>query len=331
MSNAVPMPFVVRSASGGEQEWRDVVPVGYAYQPVARHRCYFVRGDWGYIVFQVLYLAGIAVWDSQYYLRCAAVLRSGINRPFWELHRCVGSGFRADWEGIGPREAVAGRGGCCAGPYIENRVEFPAAGFYRTTDLHVDVGLLEGYAQAYPKVYDALNRMAHQRFTELPGAVFMKGELPLLYRQVYDPDCRADIRDRYLQLKAEEILLQSLEQLHPAQRRSTEKTSRRLEEIGRAAVALLEARYMEPLRAREIARLLATNEEYLRRGIRAHTGESLHGCLTRIRIERVKALLREGGRSLEAIALETGFRDADRLGKVFKQWTGVTPGRWGEG
>lgn len=95
-------------------------------------------------------------------------------------------------------------------------------------------------------------------------------------------------------------------------------------------MALLEARYMEPLRAREIARLLATNEEYLRRGIRAHTGESLHGCLTRIRIERVKALLREGGRSLESIALETGFRDADRLGKVFKQWTGVTPGRWGD-
>lgn len=61
------------------------------------------------------------------------------------------------------------------------------------------------------------------------------------------------------------------------------------------------------------------------RTFRKATGTGPHRYLLQARIDRVKALLASGNRSLAAIADETGFSDQSHMSKVFKRFTGVSP------
>ena len=47
--------------------------------------------------------------------------------------------------------------------------------------------------------------------------------------------------------------------------------------------------------------------------------------LRRLRLERAKALIREGGRTMAGISYAVGFNDPHYFSKIFKQEFGMTP------
>lgn len=58
----------------------------------------------------------------------------------------------------------------------------------------------------------------------------------------------------------------------------------------------------------------------------AFHGTTPHRYLTRLRLERAKALLRTGGRGVAEVAAECGFESAASFATLFKRTFGVTPG-----
>ena len=80
-------------------------------------------------------------------------------------------------------------------------------------------------------------------------------------------------------------------------------------------------------RRRSWRRRLACPARSVIRAFSAGTGMPPHAYLVSLRVERAKALLREGRSAAEA-ALETGFYDQSQLTRHFKRLTGVTPGRF---
>ena len=64
------------------------------------------------------------------------------------------------------------------------------------------------------------------------------------------------------------------------------------------------------------------------RTFRAVMGCSPHQCLTKVRVERAKAILRESSTSLIDIALDCGFSSHSHFSNTFRQIVGVTPSQY---
>lgn len=73
------------------------------------------------------------------------------------------------------------------------------------------------------------------------------------------------------------------------------------------------------------------NFDYLNRLFKRYTGQTIFGYLNFLRIERAKQLLSTGFYSIEEIAENTGFRDMYYFSRVFKKYTGITPGKYRDG
>jgi AraC-like DNA-binding protein len=59
-------------------------------------------------------------------------------------------------------------------------------------------------------------------------------------------------------------------------------------------------------------------------------GENLSSYLNRLRVERTITLLTETGRPLSEIAKLCGFEDQSWFSKIFKSFTGISPGKFRE-
>lgn len=79
------------------------------------------------------------------------------------------------------------------------------------------------------------------------------------------------------------------------------------------------------LRLEDIAGAARMSVFHFSRTFRKATGTGPHRYLVQARVERVKALLLSGERSLAAIADETGFSDQSHMSRVFRKFTGLSP------
>jgi AraC-like DNA-binding protein len=89
----------------------------------------------------------------------------------------------------------------------------------------------------------------------------------------------------------------------------------------------LHSMYQHQVSVADLAQAAGVSGTHVIRAFSAGTGMPPHAYLVSLRVERAKALLREG-RSTAEVALEIGFYDQSQLTRHFKRLTGVTPGRF---
>ncbi len=90
-----------------------------------------------------------------------------------------------------------------------------------------------------------------------------------------------------------------------------------------AARDLLLAGTERPLTIKELARKVAMNECYLKKGFKALTGKTVHEFQHERRMSRAQELLREGNRSVSDVAAELGFLSISHFSTAFKKATGM--------
>lgn len=95
-----------------------------------------------------------------------------------------------------------------------------------------------------------------------------------------------------------------------------------------AALAHLSAHLHQPLDVPILARAAGLPRRSLERLFAAVLGHSPLAEIRRQRVLRAQELLSGSDLSLERIAQRCGFSGADRLGVVFRQMTGCSPGAW---
>lgn len=110
----------------------------------------------------------------------------------------------------------------------------------------------------------------------------------------------------------------------PALRASTrEELARR---VG-IATSYLHANLERDVRVDEAAREACLSPFHFHRLFSAYHGVTPHRYLTRLRLERARAALRAGGRSVADVAFACGFESVGSFTTLFKRTFGVTPGR----
>lgn len=83
--------------------------------------------------------------------------------------------------------------------------------------------------------------------------------------------------------------------------------------------------YAEPLSLDSIASRFATNRTDLNAAFRAEYGVTVMACLSDMRMEVSRTLLRNTGVPISEIASRVGYSDESYFGRVFKKTNGMTP------
>ncbi|SFP65222.1 PocR sensory domain-containing protein [Oscillibacter sp. PC13] len=86
--------------------------------------------------------------------------------------------------------------------------------------------------------------------------------------------------------------------------------------------------YAERLTLESIAAEVCLSPGYLSSLFKAEAGESLFAYLNRFRVKRSRQLLLESSRPLVEVAHACGFEDQSYFTRVFKKYTGVSPGKF---
>ena len=99
----------------------------------------------------------------------------------------------------------------------------------------------------------------------------------------------------------------------------------------RELVALMETAYSRSLTAASLARYAGLERTYCARLFQRETGVGMKAYLTRIRMAKAQALLRETAMTVKAVAESVGYPNEEAFSKRFKRTCGVTPSGYREG
>ncbi|MBN2085271.1 MAG: helix-turn-helix domain-containing protein [Anaerolineales bacterium] len=96
----------------------------------------------------------------------------------------------------------------------------------------------------------------------------------------------------------------------------------------RKSIHFIRSQYTGSLSLEKVAEFIHLSPSHFSRIFHEGTGESFVSYLTRIRIEKAKALLQAQSIPLAEIGARTGFKDQSYFTRVFKRSTGMSPGKY---
>jgi AraC family transcriptional regulator len=110
-------------------------------------------------------------------------------------------------------------------------------------------------------------------------------------------------------------------------RRPNQLTSRQI----RSLREFVESELRGDIRLSKMAEICGLSTEYFVRLFKATLGLSPYQYVIGRRVERAKTLLDQDQQSLAEIALECGFSHQEHMTRMFRRFTGLTPGRYRRG
>lgn len=171
-------------------------------------------------------------------------------------------------------------------------------------------------------------------FSGTKGKAFSKTISPstksrLVIEQMIHNPYEGILKNIFLQSKAMELLIYSSDQFiknEPEERfgcRFLTHPEDRLKII-QARDILLE-HLDSPITIKELARKVAMNECYLKKGFKAMFGATVYDYFQKERMERAKVLLYENGHSVSEVAVKMGYSCISHFSTAFKKHTGLKP------
>jgi AraC-like DNA-binding protein len=88
---------------------------------------------------------------------------------------------------------------------------------------------------------------------------------------------------------------------------------------------ILDAHYEERLTIKELARKVAMNECYLKKGFKTITGSTIHEYIAARRITSARRMLQDEGRTVTEVAASLGYSSISHFSTAFKKATGLKP------
>jgi AraC family transcriptional regulator len=90
----------------------------------------------------------------------------------------------------------------------------------------------------------------------------------------------------------------------------------------------IEEHLSEPIRVVDLSDMVGLSATHFSRAFRRSLGEAPHVYLIRRRLERARHLMLTSDMALSELAIACGFSDQAHFCKLFRRYTGKTPGAW---
>ena len=102
----------------------------------------------------------------------------------------------------------------------------------------------------------------------------------------------------------------------------------RYSEQVRNCINYIDFHYMEPLNLEALATRFVINKNYLSSRFHREVGMTVTDYINKIRIQRASDMLRKENLTMQEIADQCGFSDANYFARTFRKITGQSPGEY---
>lgn len=137
--------------------------------------------------------------------------------------------------------------------------------------------------------------------------------------------------EQLISISLEQLLIMLHRSIEGAQGKSTTTLMRRLTQDTVGAVTeFLTDNLGRKLHFREVAEYAGLSESSLKSLFRLRTGQGVMSYFTSMKIDRAKALIREGNYNITQISMLLGFDSIHQFSRRFKQITGMSPTEYGK-
>lgn len=189
----------------------------------------------------------------------------------------------------------------------------------RSCSLQEDGGSFERYQDSYlcfPKHFSLKMGTTYLKVVRLLQEAMEHNRNQM---ENYKVSCACRLMEALVEIAREAVTVEALHQ-NPGIPQSYE----RIHEL----LGYLNANYQRDISGKTIEEAFACNFDYLNRVFKKTIGKTIFAYLNEIRIQHAREMLVTTSMKVSAIGYRVGYRDECYFNKVFKRWTGVTPGKY---
>ncbi len=135
----------------------------------------------------------------------------------------------------------------------------------------------------------------------------------------YKVACACRLMEAFVQIAREAVSVAALDRMP-----GIPQSYRKVHEL----LGYLNAQYAKDISSKTIEEEFACNFDYLNRVFKKTIGKTIFVYLNEIRIQHAREMLGTTSMKISAIGYRVGFRDECYFSKVFKKYTGVSPGQY---
>lgn len=135
----------------------------------------------------------------------------------------------------------------------------------------------------------------------------------------YKVSCACRLLEAFVEIAREAVSVEALQRMP-----GIPQSYRRVHEL----LGYLNANYAKDISSRTIEEEFSCNFDYLNRVFKKTIGKTIFVYLNEIRIQHARELLGTTSMKIAAIGYRVGFQDECYFNKVFKKYTGVSPGQY---
>lgn len=147
-----------------------------------------------------------------------------------------------------------------------------------------------------------------------------------IIRELIEGRYDSSLRRLHIESKVFELLLLQFEQYSSLlDVKQGAYVHQKMQEIVRNAKEVVDRNIVRPYTLLELAKLVGTNEYYLKKGFKEVMGESMFAYVTRKRMEYAKQLLLDNHCNVNEVAFTLGYTDSTNFTAAFKKYYGYAP------
>ena len=175
--------------------------------------------------------------------------------------------------------------------------------------------------------FDLVKKIDDSNIFELLRSVPLSIEHKMLIHKIKNNPYHGELKKLYLENCVNGLFLSILESLRTNKKQKAIKLSKKDREMIEQAKEILIQNFQNPPTIKELSRLVATNEDKLKKGFKVLFNDTIFSTLTEHRLQIAYKNLQKSDMSVDEIAFESGYKSASSFIAVFKKRYGKTPGQ----
>ena len=282
-----------------------------------------LSGDFGHMTFQQIITGNLGIWINNYSMKSGRTFKSRLDGPIAELTILLHNKLRYRLRPFQQLAPLQMQFTLTYTPYMDNVVKLKGGEEYTTFDFHISLKFLEQVARSHPAAMEPFLKRAHNnRFASLyPSARFASWFMIQCMHRV-DQLLRAENPDP---AQLDQIVAMIVDEAVACgwdDKKNAPLTvqNTKTDEKMRKAVALIMEDPLVPKTTAQLARMLAMNDNTLKKQFKRQTGFSIYQFWLFNRITAAWYMLRNRpDMTIKEIASAIGYQSIQSFSKGFSR------------